>query len=423
MYSLILHGRRLLELQKCRNFRFSLNPIQNASAFANSFSSVVSSQDDKKGQTFTVSYLVASLGFTTKLAQSISRKVSFQDKGNPDSVLSLLRSHGFTDSQISSVITNYPTLLILDAEKSLGPKLQFLLSRGASSSELTEILSKVPKILGKDTAISVYYDFVKEVIEADKSSEFQKLCHSLPQEGSKQGNKMRNVSVLRELGVPQERLFSLLTDDCTHVCGKERFDESLKKVVDMGFDPTTPKFVKALCVVYQISDKAIEDKVQVYKSVGFAVEDVWEMFKKSPTILIYSEMKIANSMEGYQGLGFSRDEFVMMFKRFPPCIGLSAEAVKKKTELVVKQMNWPLKALVTCPQVFGYSMEKRIVPRCNVIKALLSKGLLGSELPAMSSVFVCTDEVFLNRFVRKHDDKELVDKLMAIFTGKEEKTR
>ncbi|WZY78507.1 hypothetical protein YC2023_024891 [Brassica napus] len=51
--------------------------------------------------------------------------------------------------------------------------------------------------------------------------------------------------------------------------------------------------------------------------------------------------------------------------------------VKEKIEFDVNQMNWPLKAVALFPQLLGYSMGKRIVPRCNVIKALMTKGLLG----------------------------------------------
>ncbi|ESQ29212.1 hypothetical protein EUTSA_v10023467mg, partial [Eutrema salsugineum] len=346
---------------------------------------------------------------------------SSESKGNPVSVLNLLRSYGFTDSQISDIITDYPPLLMLDAEKTIGPKLQFLQSRGASSSELTEILSKVPKILGikKDKAFSVYYDFVKEVIEADKSSKFKKLSLSLP-EGSKQENKLRNVSALRELGVPQKLLFPLLISNSPHVCGKERFDKSLKKVVEMGFDPTTPKFLEALRVVYESSDKTIKEKVNVFKSLGFDEEDVWAMFKKLPKFLSYSEEKIVSTTETFLGLGLTRDESAMMVKRFPQVLGCSAETAKKKTEFLVKEMNWTLEAVVSHPQVFNYSMEKKILARCNVMKALMSKGLLGnrvSKLPSMEYVLKSTDEVFLQRYVRKHEDKQLVTELMAIFTG------
>ncbi|XP_019092284.1 PREDICTED: transcription termination factor MTERF2, chloroplastic-like [Camelina sativa] len=328
-------------------------------------------------------------------------------------------------------------------QKTLAPKLKFLQSRGASSSELTEIVSKVPKILGMKGGKSIrrYYDIVKEIIEADKSSKFEKLCHSLPQ-GSKQENKIRNILVLRELGVPQRLLFSLLISNHHVCCGKEKFEESLKKVVGMGFDPTIPKFVEALCIVYGLSEKRLEEHFNVYKRFGLTVSDIWQLFKKCPAFLGYSEnrifqtfdtlkkcglcedevllvfkknplclraseQQILNSLETFIGLGFSRDEYVMMVKCFPQCIGYSAEMVKKKTEFVVKKMNWPLKDMTLFPQVLGYSMEKRIVPRCNVVKALMSKGSLGSELPPMASVLACTDQAFLNRYVVKHDDKQL----------------
>ncbi|KAG7584945.1 Transcription termination factor mitochondrial/chloroplastic [Arabidopsis thaliana x Arabidopsis arenosa] len=417
MYSLIRHGRRLVELQKWCHLRVS---AQKASPLSNSFSSATVSRSSprvgRKGNNFTVSYLVDSLSLTRKLAESISRKVSFEDKANPDSVLSLLRSHGFIDSQISSIVTDYPQLLIADAEKSLGPKLQFLQSRGASSSELTEIVSTVPKILGRkrDTSISRYYDFVKVIIEADKSSKYEKLCHSLP-EGSKQENKIRNLLVLRELGVPQRFLFSFLISCDVPVFGKEKFEESLKKVVGMGFDPTSAKFLEALRVVQRLSDKTIEEKVNAYERLGFDVGNVWAVFKRWPNFLTHSEKKILSTIETFQGLGFSRDEFSMLVKRFPQGIGLSAETVKKKTEFLVKKMNWPIKALVSNPAILGYSMEKRTVPRGNVIKALISKGLIGSELPSISHVFICTNEVFLNRYVKKHEDKQLVTELMAIY--------
>ncbi|WZZ13386.1 hypothetical protein YC2023_106475 [Brassica napus] len=242
--------------------------------------------------------------------------------------------------RITTIITDYPLLLVADADESLAPKLKLLQNRGASTSELTEVLSKVPKILRikKDKALGRYYDFVREIIEADKSSKFERLCLSLPL-GSRQENKIRNVLVLRDLGVPQRLLFPLLISRSAHVCGKEGFEESLKKVLEMGFDPTTPKFVKALHTVYELSDKTIEEKVNVYKRLGFGVGDVWKIFKKHPSFLKFSEKNISNSIDTFLGLGFSRVELAGMVKRFPQCIGLSAETVKKKNEFLVEKMK------------------------------------------------------------------------------------
>ncbi|KAJ4902041.1 Mitochondrial transcription termination factor family protein [Raphanus sativus] len=383
MHSLILHGIRLGELQKWRHLRLAVNPFQNEPPFSSTSASPEACRKESIGS---------------------------EAKGrNPDYVLSLFKSHGFTDSQISTIVTEYPQVLTLDAEKSIAPKLKLLLSRGASTSELTEIVSKVPRMLGKKS-ISIYYDSVKCILEADKSS----INDSFPH-GTSLENKLRNVSVLRGLGMPQKLLIPLLISKSQPICGKENFDASLKKVVEMGFDPTTSKFVDALRMLYQMSDKTIEDKVEVYKSLGFTEEDIWEIFRSTPTFLKISKNKMLNSLETFLGLGFSRDEFAMIIKRYPPCIEYSTESIIKKTEFLLKKMNWTVKAVALHPQVAGYSLEKRIVPRCNVIKALMSKGLIGNELPPVSSVLSCTDEKFLSKYVMKHD--ELVPELMAIYTG------
>lgn len=83
---------------------------------------------------------------------------------------------------------------------------------------------------------------------------------------------------------------------------------------------------------------------------------------------------IVNSTKTYLGLGNSRDE-------------LSA---------VIRALDI-LQAVASNTAVFGYSMENRIVPRCHVIKTVMSKGLIECELPAMSLVLAITDEAFLKQ--------------------------
>ncbi|EFH64308.1 predicted protein [Arabidopsis lyrata subsp. lyrata] len=59
----------------------------------------------------------------------------------------------------------------------------------------------------------------------------------------------------------QKLVFPLLISHSGPVNGKENISQQ----VEMGFDPTTSKFVKALNAFYQMSDKTIEEKVNVYK--------------------------------------------------------------------------------------------------------------------------------------------------------------
>ncbi|CAH2047974.1 unnamed protein product [Thlaspi arvense] len=406
------------------------------SFFSTSASADVSLQDGRKGKTFTVSYLVDSLGLSRKLAESISRKVSFEEKSNPDSVLNLLISHGFTDSQgnLENKIRKHIlySLLIFTSFREACAKciLQFLLLCFYCCCNVSHKDGRK----GKTFTVSYLVDSLGLTT---------KLAESISRKVSfeEKGNPDSVMGLFRSHGFTDSQISDIVTT-------------SLKKVVDKGFDPTSSKFVQALSVFYQRSDKTIEEKVDVYKRLGLAVGDVWEMFKKYPFTLKFSEKKITqtfetlkkcgllkdeilsmfkkfprfigsseqrieSSLETFMSLGFSRDEFAMMLKRNPQYIGYSAESVKNKTEFLVKKMNWPIKALGSNPAVYNYSLEKRIVPRCNVIKALMSRGLLGngSELPPLYVVLPITDEAFLVKYVRNHDDKQLVLELMSIFTN------
>ncbi|RID59383.1 hypothetical protein BRARA_F02617 [Brassica rapa] len=444
MFSFILNARRSRELHQWRNLTSPLSNLllpQTSPPFATSFSTATASdptpEDEKKRKTFTVHYLINSLGLTPKLAESISSKASFDSKQNPDSVLKLLRSYGFADPQISTIIATYPRFLVENPEKTLRAKLHFLKLNGASSSEITEIVSKVPKILGKKGHVSItgYFDYVKEILQ--------------DQDNVKQTNRTRNVSVLRELGVPHKLLLNLLISKAKPVCGKERFEESVEKIVAMGFDPTSKKFVNALYVFYELSEKTIEMKVCIYKKLGFSVDEVWSTFKKWPYLLKYSEKKITQtfetlrecglmeeevravvkkypecvgtseekivgSVETFVELGFTGEEALMIIKRHPQCIGLASDTVKSKIEFLVGKMGWGLKDVASTPIVLGFSLEKFILPRCNVIRALISKRLIG-EMPAISSALTSPKLRFLKNFVKKHED--VLPELISIFNG------
>lgn len=69
------------------------------------------------------------------------------------------------------------------------------------------------------------------------------------------------------------------------------------------------------------------------------------------------------------------------------------------------------------PSVLTYSLEKRIIPRCSVIRVLLSKGLINEETQICSSYLVIrSNKSFLDTFVTKHLDQ--VPQLLNIFLGK-----
>lgn len=77
---LIIKCERSPGLQKLCSMSLSLKLV--FSAYSKHFSSATTMS--RKSQNFTVFYLVNSLDLTTKLAETISKKVIFEDKDNPE---------------------------------------------------------------------------------------------------------------------------------------------------------------------------------------------------------------------------------------------------------------------------------------------------------------------------------------------------
>lgn len=127
--------------------------------------------------------------------------------------------------------------------------------------------------------------------------------------------------------MPQKLLFPLVISNYQPVCGKEKFEETLKKVVDMGFDPTKSTFVEALHVVYKMSEKTIEEKVNVYKRLGFSEVDIWAIFKKWPFFLKFSEKKIILMFETLKKCGLVEEDVISVLKTRPQCIRASEQKI------------------------------------------------------------------------------------------------
>ncbi|XP_059623158.1 uncharacterized protein LOC132266321 [Cornus florida] len=118
-----------------------------------------------KKQTLTVSYLTNSCGLSLESAISASKKVNIKSTEKSNSVLELLRSHGFTENHISCIISRYPNLLLADPERTLIPKIEYFESLGLVGPDL-------PRILCSSQSTMLGGDVFKEVTDAVKDMGF-----------------------------------------------------------------------------------------------------------------------------------------------------------------------------------------------------------------------------------------------------------
>ncbi|PRQ51419.1 putative transcription regulator mTERF family [Rosa chinensis] len=358
--------------------------------FSRSYSSLLGSDidddDDKpQGHSFTVSYLINSFGFSPKLALSLSNKhrVRFDSPEKPDSVVKLLKHHGFNGTQISEIVKKLPTLLLCNAEKTLEPKLQFFDSIGLSATALAWVVSYNRRILGQslERSLRPCYDIIKSLPIPDNMVAVF-LKNSNRAFGVKMlSNLVPNVSVLRAIQVPESCISFYVTYHPLVLSPEtSKFKESVNKIINLGILPPSFTFMKALQVISQMDASKWRRKTEFYRKCGW-----------------------------------TEDDFLLAFRKNPMFMSLSEEKSSSKIEFLVNKMGWQPAEVADRPDILTHSLEKSIIPRCSVIRVLQYKGLMKKGELSQATMLINSRKRFLDRFVTKYQDQ--APELLSIFQG------
>ncbi|KAG5514307.1 hypothetical protein RHGRI_035647 [Rhododendron griersonianum] len=335
------------------------------------------------GDSYVVSYLIDSCGLSPEIAISASKKLEFETPERPDSVLDLLRTFGFTDTQISKLVRKQPKLLLANSEKTLLPKLEFYQTFGVSRSDLLRVLSGDANMLLRslENHIIPSYNFLKSVLKSDKKVLYAMKRTSWNVSADYTNYVVPNIAVLREFDVPESKIGLLLTHHPEAILKKpEHFKEIVNMVKEMGFDPSKSTFLQAV------------------HAIGKSNKSIWD-----------------RCCESFGKWGWSRDEILSAFKKQPHCMILSEKKIARGMDFIVNKMGWYSKDVARNPTILLYSLEKRIVPRCLVIQVLSSKGLLEKDLN-LSTILMPPEKWFLERFVISYEKE--VPHLLGVYQRK-----
>ena len=335
-----------------------------------------------KQHSFTVSYLISPCGLSPESALSASRKVHFETPERADSVLAVLRDYEFTNTHISKIVSKCPPLLTADPEKSLLPKLEFFRSVGFSGPDIVSIVVSSPYILKRslENKIIPNYNFLKSVVMDNEiflkvfKNTLRSYCQNV------QNALAPNIATLEEIGVPISNINLLVTHHPRIVSrNREKFSTTVKKVIEMGFSPLRHSFLHAVQVNCQLTEFTFEHKMKVYRR--------W---------------------------GLTDDQIMLMFRLDPLCMRHSVKKIMSVMDFLVNKMGWEPASIARYPSVFARSLEKKIIPRCSVVKVLEMKGLLKNHL---GLGFLCKSEKdFLDKFLVKYEQD--VPELLNVYQGK-----
>ncbi|KAK4586955.1 hypothetical protein RGQ29_023907 [Quercus rubra] len=294
LYKTILNGEKHITSRSPTPIH-KLGFLQNPSLSWKYFVSSTSSQ-----QPIAVSYLINSFGFTPEAALSASKYVDFETPEKADAVIKFLKNHGFSQTQISNLVRRQPRLLRCNPEKTLLPKMEFFSSKGIPSPDLAKMFSGFPALFKRslEKQIIPSFDLFKSLLQSEDKTLQAFRRYSGMFTNYLETHVVPNINTLRESGMPESIIISILQKQPRAFrVNPVQFRETVEKVKEMGFNPSTMKFAKAVYAVRSMSKSTWERKLNVYKKWGWTEDEVSMAFRNQPWCMTVSEEKLTRVMD------------------------------------------------------------------------------------------------------------------------------
>ncbi|KAL6125333.1 hypothetical protein ACLB2K_073392 [Fragaria x ananassa] len=282
---------------------------------------IITSQDEN----FTQNYLRQSCGLSPEGAISASKRVKLQCPERADSVLAILRNHGFSETQV--------------AQKTVLPKLHYFTSIGVSANDLAKAVASNPMLLGQslENHIIPTHKLLKSMLP-------HKSVGAVLKSGSRifmanHGTSvLPNISLLRQVGMPQSGISYLLVNLTRLVSLKhESFAQLVAEAKEMGFNMKKSTSLLAMNSLW-CKNALNRSRGVCMMSWGSSEDDFISAFRKCPKSMLVSEKKIMqfgeeNNPKVYgvqsfvvEGIGTKRLEFAII-------LGTTVQYEKRLQEL------------------------------------------------------------------------------------------
>ncbi|KAL8101409.1 hypothetical protein AgCh_033335 [Apium graveolens] len=302
---------------------------------------------------------------SSKLTSKNSSNISVDVSSKLTSIKGLFENYGFTDTQFSKLFDKHPSIVSLNIGK-VKPKLDYLHSFGFTSNDLCEMLEADLRILqrGLKNRIIPSCELLKSFLKDNVSVvvAVKRYLRVFSYDISK--TLIPNFNLLLNLGVPEYRILVLLRDQTGNLIQPtEKFKAIIDETKELGLDPEKRSFFDAVRLFYSLRKSTRERKWELFRKWGWSDEEILSAVRKQPFMMTASEEKIERVMD-----------------------------------FLVNKIGWSISQISYRPLVIMHSLEKWTMPRCLVVKFLLSKGVLKNNL-TLSSFIVLSEENFKKRFV------------------------
>ncbi|CAL5088679.1 unnamed protein product [Urochloa decumbens] len=288
-------------------------------------------------------YLVASCGLAPAKARSVSKKAlaeasrvsvrAFNELSSarhypgfdPDAVLALLSGIGLSRTDIAVAVAADP-LILRSRVDMLEPRLRVLRdSVGLTIPQVARLLVVGSRLMRGCRDICPRIQFFVNLYGL-----FEKLLHVM-----KGNNSLLTLDLDR---VVKPNIAFL------HQC--ERLKEVVQRVQELGVPRSSMMFKYAVAALAKTTKEKDTSRLELLKST----------------------------------LGCSMSQVTTAVFKRPDILEMSDENLLRKVQFMINEVGLEPHYILERPDLFLYSLEKRLVPRHRVIKVLLAKGLLKNNM-------------------------------------------
>lgn len=313
------------------------------------------------------------------------------------SVQCLLQSGVLVDDLVS-ILKKVPELFSDMTQKNLDSKVEFLLRVGLGSGSLGKAIARRPNILNFSLdSMRVAFKYLSTLmVTRDVTKLVKRYAEVLVLDPQRKMAPM--VEYLISLGVTSEKVGKVIRRR-PQLLGYTipGLQPTVQYLVQLGVKPEL--LGKVISASPQVLTLNVEEKlkpaVEFFRSMGLNKERDMEMLlvRNAQVLCCSIEKNLRPKFIYFKGLGLTEKSIANMIVLFPSVLGQSIEcSLAPKIHYLIHDMRRPIEEIVHFPQYFGYSLEKRIKPRHELLK---DKSISTS----LASMLACVENDFRARYL------------------------